>query len=62
MVLNDLAECIHENKVCSENNNETHAEIRQKSNYVLSFLFSKVRAVGIEFCNGETCNFKSASR
>jgi len=48
--------------VCSENDNETQAEIKQKSNNVLSFMFSKLRAVGIKFCYVEILNFKSASR
>ena len=52
---------MHEHKVCVEDNNEIQAEIKQKSNDVLSFMFSKIRAVGIEFCYGKMCNFKSAS-
>jgi len=62
MIINVLVECLHERMVRGENDNETQAEIKQKSSYVLSFLFSKVRAVGNEFCYEETFNFKSASR
>ena len=55
-----LAECMLEHKVCVEDNNEVETE--KKSNCLLSFVFSKVEALGIEFCLGKICNFKSASR
>ena len=59
MFLYVLVEYIHEHKVCVGENNET--EIEQKSNHMLWFVFSKVRAVGIEFCYGKICNLKSES-
>ena len=37
-------------------------KLNKKSNDVLSFMFSKIRALVIEFCYGKICNFKSASR
>jgi len=33
---------------------------KQKSNFVLSFMLSKARAVGIKFCYGEISDLKSA--
>lgn len=58
MCINVSAGCIHENKVCGEDNNKTQAD----KNFVLSFMLSKAKAVGIKFCYGEISNFKSASR
>ena len=46
-------------KVCGEDNNGTQAN-KQKSNFVLSFMLSKARAVGIKFCYGEISDLKSA--
>ena len=45
-MFNVSAGCIHENKFCGEDNNETQAD-KQKWNFVLSFMLSKARAVGI---------------
>ena len=55
-----LAECIREHG-CVEDTNKIEAETKQKS-LVPSFMFSKIRAVGVEFYYGEICNFKGASK
>ena len=45
-----LADCIHEHEVCVEDNNEIQADqIKQKSNDVLSCMFSKSELCALNF-------------